>query len=188
MSDYTRLTDAELLAASGRDSQAFAELYDRHASGVYRWARRTGLEESDAVDVVAELFARAWISRKRFRDPGDGSAAGWLYGIARNLTAAHRRRGHIESRARRRLGMPLQAEPDTGPVLAERLDAEASRSELATAMASLPERYRRAVQMRVVEELAYPELAARLHCTETTARKRVSLGLRLLRERLTDTR
>jgi RNA polymerase sigma-70 factor (ECF subfamily) len=55
-------------------------------------------------------------------------------------------------------------------------------------MASLPERYRRAVQMRVVEELAYPELAARLQCTETTARKRVSLGLRLLRERLTDTR
>jgi DNA-directed RNA polymerase specialized sigma24 family protein len=44
------------------------------------------------------------------------------------------------------------------------------------------------VQMRVVEELDYPELAARLEVTETTARKRVSLGLRLLRERMETTR
>jgi DNA-directed RNA polymerase specialized sigma24 family protein len=40
------------------------------------------------------------------------------------------------------------------------------------------------LEMRVVGELAYPELAARLDCTETTARKRVSLGLRFLRNRL----
>jgi RNA polymerase sigma factor (sigma-70 family) len=188
MSDYTGLSDAELLRAAARDPQTFGELYDRYAVTAYRWARSAGLDEADALDLVAELFARVWISRRRFRDPGDGSVGGWLYGIARNLTAAYRRRGRIERRARRRLGMPPAVEPDGGPGLADRLDAEASRGELAAAMAALPERYRRAVQMRVVDELAYPELAARLACTETTARKRVSLGLRLLRERLTDTR
>jgi RNA polymerase sigma factor (sigma-70 family) len=188
MSDYTGLSDAELLRATGRDPQAFGELYDRHAATIYRWARRSGLGEADALDLVAELFARVWISRKRYRDLGDGSAAGWLHGIARNLAAAYRRRGRIEHRARQRLGMPLTVEPDGGAALAERLDAEASGGELAAAMSALPERYRRAVQMRVVDELAYPELAARLACSETTARKRVSLGLRLLRERLTDTR
>src|SRR6266496_4954675 len=93
MSDLDTRTDAELLAATRTEPSAFGTLYDRHAKAVFRWARRAGLTEADALDLVSELFARAWVSRKRFRDPGDGSAAPWLFGIARNLAAAHRRSG-----------------------------------------------------------------------------------------------
>ena len=84
--------------------------------------------------------------------------------------------------------MPLAAEPDAGAALAERLDATASRPALEAAMGELPPTHRQAVQMRVVDELDYPELALRLNCSETTARKWVSLGLRSLRERLEPTR
>jgi DNA-directed RNA polymerase specialized sigma24 family protein len=84
--------------------------------------------------------------------------------------------------------MPPTAEPDTGAALAERLDATASRPALVAAMDELPPTHRQAVQMRVVDELDYPDLALRLNCTETTARKWVSLVLRLLRERLEPTR
>jgi RNA polymerase sigma factor (sigma-70 family) len=188
MSEQARMRDAELLTAAKRDPEAFGKLYDRYAVQAYGWARRAGVGEVDALDLVAELFAQAWISRGRFRDPGDGSAAGWLHGIARNLLASRRRRGRIELKARRRLGMPPTAEPDTGAALAERLDASASRPALAAAMDELPPTHRQAVQMRVVDELDYPELALRLNCTETTARKWVSLGLRFLRERLEPTR
>ncbi len=80
--------------------------------------------------------------------------------------------------------MRAVTEPDTWPALAERLDAVALRGELEAALDQLPARHREAVQMRVVEELDYPELAARLDVTETTARKRVSLGLQLLRRRM----
>jgi RNA polymerase sigma factor (sigma-70 family) len=188
MGEQVRMRDAELLTAAKRDPEAFGELYDRYAAKAYGWARRAGLTEADALDLVAELFAQAWIGRGRFRDPGDGNAAGWLHGIARNLLASRRRRGRIELKARRRLGMRLTSEPDTGAALAERLDATASRPALEAAMDELPQAHRQAVHMRVVDELDYPELAHRLNCTETTARKWVSLGLRSLRERLEPTR
>jgi RNA polymerase sigma factor (sigma-70 family) len=183
MSGQRRRSDAELLAAASRDPEAFGELYDRYAGPAFGWARRAGLREADALDLVAELFAKAWVSRRRFRPPGDGSAAGWLYGIARNLVAAQRRRGRIDQAARRRLGMPLAVESVDDTVV-ERVDAAATRRRLDVAMDDLPATQRAALEMRVVGELAYPELAARLDCTETTARKRVSLGLRFLRNRL----
>jgi RNA polymerase sigma factor (sigma-70 family) len=183
MSGQRRRSDAELLAAASRDPEAFGELYDRYAGPAFGWARRAGLGEADALDLVAELFAQAWVSRGRFRPPDDGRAAGWLYGIARNLVAAQRRRGRIDQAARRRLGMPLAVEP-VDDAAVERVDAAASRRTLKGAMDDLPATQRAAVEMRVVGELAYPELAARLDCTETTARKRVSLGLRFLRDRL----
>jgi RNA polymerase sigma factor (sigma-70 family) len=187
MSNHPQRTDADLLDAAARVPEAFGELYDRYALAAYGWARKAGLGEADALDLVAELFARAWVSRKRFRPPPDGSAGGWLHGIARNLIASHKRRGHVELKARRRLGMRRVTEPDTW-ALAERLDAAALRGDLEAALDQLPARHREAVQMRVVEELDYPELAARLDVTEPTARKRVSVGLQLLRQRMEATR
>jgi RNA polymerase sigma factor (sigma-70 family) len=177
-------TDAELLDAAGRDPQAFGELYDRHAAGVYRWARGSGLAEPDALDLVSELFARAWVSRKRYRDPGDGSAGPWLFGIARNLLGTHRRKGRIEAKARKRLRVPPMVEADTIDAIHERVDATARRPALEQALEALPEIQRDAVKLRIVDGLGYPEIALRLKCTEMAARKRVSLGLRFLRARL----
>ena len=188
MSNHPQRADADLLDAAARSPEAFGDLYDRYAATAYGWARKAGLGEADALDLVAELFASAWVSRKRFRPPPDGSAGGWLHGIARNLIASHRRRGHVELRAQRRLGMRAVTDPDTWPALAERLDAAALRGDLEAALDQLPARHREAVQMRVVEELDYLELATRLDVTETTARKRVSVGLQLLRRRMEATR
>jgi RNA polymerase sigma-70 factor (ECF subfamily) len=184
MTDHGERTDAELLERSSQDPSAFGELYDRHAAGIHRWARRSGLSEADALDLVGELFARAWVSRKRFRDPGDGNAGPWLFGIARNLVASHRRSGRIEGRARRRLGVPRLAEPDAAEAVADKVDALASRPELERALRTLPAAHRHAVRLRVVDGLAYPDIALQLSCTETTARKWVSLGLRDLRTQL----
>jgi len=96
-------SDAELIAAA--EPRAFGELFDRHALAMLAWAIRAGVSQSDAVELVGEVFARAWISRRRYRDPGDGSATPWLFGIARNVVADGRRRAAIDARARRRLGM-----------------------------------------------------------------------------------
>jgi RNA polymerase sigma factor (sigma-70 family) len=182
--DQRARTDWELLSAARRHPEAFGDLYDRYAEPVYRWARRAGLPEPDAYDVVGEVFARAWVARSRFRDPGDGSAGPWLFGIARNLVASYRRSGKIEARARDRLHIERIDEPDASDAISERLDATAARPELELAMSALPGVHRDAVRLRVLEGLAYPDIAVRLGCTETTARKWVSLGLRSLRGRL----
>ena len=55
---------------------------------------------------------------------------------------------------------------------------------LADAMAALPEDQRRAVELRVIDECGYAEVAVQLGVSEQTARARVSRGLRALARRL----
>ena len=81
--------DSVLVQASQTDPQRFAELYDRHAPDIHRYAARR-LGDSAADDVVAETFLVAFRRRDRF-DPSRGAARPWLYGIASNLIAGHRR-------------------------------------------------------------------------------------------------
>src|SRR5690242_10117274 len=77
-------TDAELIRAARTNAEAFAELYARHARPIASWfGART--PTWIATELTAETFAQAALSLKRFRDEADGSAAPWLYGIARNV-------------------------------------------------------------------------------------------------------
>jgi RNA polymerase sigma factor (sigma-70 family) len=177
-------TDAELVRAADRDADAFAELYDRYARDAVAWARRGGVQEPDVVDVVAELFAQAWRSRRRFRDPGDGGAGAWLHGIARHLIARYHRRGRADDSARRRLGMAVDHSGASLDTAVERLALLDRRDELELAVAGLPPAQAVAVRLRVVDELSYDEIASRLACTPAAARKHVSLGLQALRNTL----
>ncbi len=157
------------------------ELYDRYAMRAAQWAARAGIPAVDVVDVVGELFAQAWRSRRRFRDPGDGSAAAWLRAIVRHIASHYHRRGTVEASARRRLGLTVEHSSsieDETEFLTPGADAG---SELELALAALPPAQAAAVRLRVVDELDYAEIGDRLSCTPVTARKHVSLGLRLLR-------
>jgi RNA polymerase sigma factor (sigma-70 family) len=84
--------------------------------------------------------------------------------------------------------MRIASQTDASEVVDERVDATASRPELKRALDALPNGQHDAVRLRIVDELGYPEIALRLSCTETTARKWVSLGLRALRTRMETTR
>src|SRR6202012_3195163 len=73
--------DAQLLRASREDLDAFAELYDRYAERLLDYFTRRVSGEDTALELCAETLSRAWVSRERFEDQHDGSAAPWLYGI-----------------------------------------------------------------------------------------------------------
>lgn len=146
--------------------------------------RRT-LDAQVSIDLLSETYAVAYEKRKKFRGEGEAAARSWLFGIANNLLQDYFRSGSTEQRAMRKLGM------DRVEVLdheIERIDELAGTSELrsavAGALAELGEESRTALQLRVVDELPYPEVAGRMNVTEQVARARVSRGLRNLRERL----
>jgi RNA polymerase sigma factor (sigma-70 family) len=169
-------TDAELIHAAASDAGAFSELYRRHASTVHGWFRRR--LEWAASDLTAETFAQAWLSRRSFRDEVGGSALPWLLGIARNVARASARRNELETRARRRLGLPTDLAAEDGyAAVDERLSPRAA---LAEALDTLPEHEREALELRVVDELPYPDVAARLGVRPAAARLRVSRALRRL--------
>jgi RNA polymerase sigma-70 factor (ECF subfamily) len=172
----TERTDAELIHAAESETAAFAELYRRHASTVHGWFRRR--LEWAASDLTAESFAQAWLSRRSFRDEADGSALPWLYGIARNVARESARRNEVETRARRRLGLPTDLASEDGyDAVEERLSPSTA---LLGALDSLPEHEREALELRVVDELSYADVAARLGLRPAAARLRVSRALRRL--------
>lgn len=124
-------SDEALLLAARRDAEAFADFYRRHARSLAGFlVRRTGDPEA-AADLLAETFAAALTGLERF-DPARGDAIAWLYGIARHQLARRARRGAVEDRARRRLGMERLALDD------DDLHAIEACDDATTALESLP--------------------------------------------------
>lgn len=169
-------SDAVLLREAARDPAAFTELYVRHVEAVHGWTRRR--IEWAASDLTAETFARAWLNRGRFRDERNGSALPWLLGIAAHLLADAARHDRIETRARERLGLPVDlAHEDGYTEVEQRLSP---RVALAHQLRSLAPGERDALELRIVKELSYEEVAERLEIRPAAARLRVSRALRRL--------
>ena len=170
-------TDAELILASRRDPAAFRELYDRWADGLLAYFYRRVLDPEVAADLLAETFAVAFERRRRFRDVGRPGAA-WLYGIAAKELSHWFRRQEVERRAVRRLAIEVPPLDDESIARIETLaDMDAHRAALAAALTRMSDGERRAVELRVVGELGYGEIAMRLDCSEAAARVRVHRGL-----------
>jgi RNA polymerase sigma factor (sigma-70 family) len=175
-------TDARLLAEARTDARAFRALYDRYAERIYGFHLSRTRDADAAHDLTAETFAQAWLARTRFRDEAGGSAAPWLFGIARHVLLASVRRGRLERDACERLGLrdrldrePAAVEPD-----------ETWLGELDEALDELPQSQREALRLRFGGDLAYDELALALATTPGAARLRVHRGLSTLRALLTN--
>lgn len=178
-------SDARLLAASRSDPEQFGVFYDRHAAAVLRFcARRTGSFDV-AADLTAEVFAAAYAKRGSFRDSG-APARAWLYGIARRQIGTFHRRARVADRYRRRFGISSLAVTDDFDRVDELVGYAQYRTALEHAMSAIPPEQARAVQLRVVEQLPYREIARELACTEGAARVRVSRGLTRLADMLED--
>ena len=174
-------TDAQLLASASKDPLAFREFYDRYAAWVRSWFLRQTGSDSAALDLTAETFAQAWHASRRFRDMADGSGAPWLFGIARNLLRQYHKHNRIESAARERLGLPAAwADCEDYDAVDERLEAGSLAPALRLAIKALPREQRRALELRVVQQLEYEEVAGALGCSQNAARLRVSRALRAL--------
>jgi RNA polymerase sigma-70 factor (ECF subfamily) len=156
-------------------------LYSRHVAEVHHWL--SARISWAASDLTAETFARAWLARKRFRDRGDGSVYSWLLGIAANLVADTARSGRIETRARARLGLQTDFASEDGFAQVEaRLSP---RLALERHYQQLPPHERDALDLRIIKELSYGEVARELAITPAAARLRVSRALRRLGSAMT---
>jgi len=181
---YEELADAELLLLSGEQPDAFGAFYERHAEALLRFFARRTLDPDAAAELTAETFAEAFASRRSFRDQGAGGA-GWLYGIGHHMLGRFFRSGAVETRARKKLGMPRrELEPQDYERIEELVDFEPLRRAVGDALDELSDDQREATRLRVIEGHSYSEVATAMHCTEATARARVSRGLRRLAKHL----
>jgi RNA polymerase sigma-70 factor, ECF subfamily len=90
-------TAPSLLAqVKARDPRSWQRLVSLYGPLVYSWARRAGLQASDAADIVQEVFRAVATHIAGFeRTRGSGSFRAWLATIARNkINDYWRRRAH----------------------------------------------------------------------------------------------
>jgi len=177
-------TDTELILASVDDPAAFRELYDRRADPLLGYLYRRVLDVEVAADLLAETFAIAYEKRGRFRDHGKPGEA-WLYGIASTELSRYFRRRRVELSTATRLGLMVPALDEESITAITRLvDRDERATGLADALGRMSAAEREAVELRVVAELEYPEIAGRLNCSESAARVRVHRGLARLNQLL----
>lgn len=163
------------------DLDLFAAFYDEYSDRILGFLARRVLDPELAVDLLSETFAKALERRHQFRGTSAAEEQAWLYSIARTELSHFWRSGKVEREALKRFAVTV---PALGDGEQERIEALAGLSALddvlLVAMSALPDEQRRAVELRVIDDLSYTDLALALGVSEATARARVSRGLRAL--------
>lgn len=163
------------------DLAALEAIYDRYSPAAYALALRITADASLAEDVVQDAFVGIWTNASRY-SAERASLRTWLMSIV------HHRAIDVVRRRRPTVGLPevdepadrALAVPDVWPEVAGRLDREAIR----TAMASLSDVQREAIELAYFGGLTQVEIAQRTGSPLGTVKSRVRLGLLALRAAL----
>lgn len=173
--------------AAPLDADDFTALYRRYAQPLLLFFQRRVHDPELATDLMGELFAVALDRRAQYRGSDESELSGWLWAIARSTLRDHERRGVTERRGAQRLGVERRALSDRE---IERIEELAGISQLrqlvAARLAELPEDQRTAVTLRVIDDLAYKQVAEQMGVRVPTARAHVSRALRRLSRELRD--
>lgn len=178
--------DEELLLAIARgDQDAFATLYDRLAGLVHGVVRRVVRDPSQSEEVTQEVLVEVWRTAVRF-DPDRGSARTWI------LTMAHRRaidRVRSEQASRNRTERVGRSEQTRDyDEVAERVEVDEEHDEVRTALATLTDLQREAVELAYYQGYTYREVAELLDTPLGTIKTRMRDGLIRLRDAMGVTR
>lgn len=174
--------ERELLArARGGDRQAQAELYEKHIHGsaaIRNLLRRVVDDEAEREDLLQEIFLAAVGGAGEFR--GDARLSTYLFRVAQlTVLEAHRaantqkRGGHVRLVGEAEWTENPGQEPRVAPLEFEEVE---TRLALERVMERVPEVYREALRLRIVEELDYQEIAARLGIPLNTVSTRIFKG------------
>jgi RNA polymerase sigma factor (sigma-70 family) len=173
-------SDADVIAASAVRPAHFGLLFDRHATVLHRYVvRRLGPDDADAI--VGEVFRIAFEKRHTY-DLERPNARPWLYGIATNLVAKHRRTEARRLNAVARLAAERLPFADLADRVSSAIDATDRWNRVAAAVNALPDLERDALVLHVWEALSYDEIAGALGVPIGTVRSRMNRARTRLRE------
>jgi RNA polymerase sigma-70 factor (ECF subfamily) len=174
-------SSAQALRRSRRDPEAFAGFYEEHVESLLAYVMRRVWDVDVALDLTAESFAQAYLGRRRFRGSTEAEAAGWLYGITRRQLALYFRRSAVEKRALQRLGLQApRFDEEEEARLRDLAEPDGLRAVVRLELERLSAPQREALQLRVVDELPYTDVADSLGISQQAARARVARGLKTL--------
>lgn len=186
------MPDCDLNEAMATDlDQAFESFVLAFQQRIFRFALRYSGSREDAEEIAQDAFVRAYHALQVYPAARrqDLNLGPWLFTITLNVARNRTRR---KSHASVSIDSPFPG--SDGPLEIADISAEAQPGgvaekretghELASALASLPARYRAPVILRHIEGLSYADVAATLDQPVGTTKANVHRGIRLLRESL----
>lgn len=173
---------ADLLRRSSRGDQvAFAELYDATQSRVFGLAVRVVRDPAQAEEVTQEAFLEVWRTANRF-DVEKGSALSWL------MTICHRkavdRVRSAEASTRRDTTYHQQNHTIDIDTTADAAQASMEAQRVRSALKSLTEVQREALELAYFGGYTHTEVAGILDLPVGTAKTRIRDGLIRLRDKM----
>lgn len=162
------------------DSEAFAQLFDRHSSKVLGMLIQLLRRRELAEEILQETFFQAWSQAGNYRSDR-ATVGGWLLMLARSRALDHLR----SNQARTQREESFEAEPSASriesPVGTANLEARERQRSVLQALAGLSEQQRRCVELSFFEGLSHSQIASQLEEPLGTVKSRILLGMRKLR-------
>lgn len=178
-----------VVRARAGDEDAFSALVQQHQQQIFSLCLRMTNNREDAFDLSQEAFLRAWRGLPQFQQSSRFST--WMFALTRNVCLDFlRTRRHDNT-------VPLTFEDENGeqtplpvadpaPQPEELAEQKQSRQTVAECMALLPAEYREILQLRVVGELSYEQIADILNVRLGTVKSRLCRARLALRRALTE--
>lgn len=167
---------ALLIAVGSKDEGALEELYEHTHRRVYGLVRRVLVDAELSADVTQEVFLALWQSTAATYDRTKGSAMAWL------LALAHRQAvERIRQEQPRRALNPSWGQDHRETDYFRNPGAAAHQKDIASAAAGravLSPAQAEAIRLAYYTGLAYTDVAQRLAISTTTARTRITDGMR----------
>ncbi len=181
----TSTNESQLLARIGQgDEVALGDLYDRYSRPVYSMVLRITQSETEAEEIVQDVFLKVWRSAGSF-DAERAKVFTWITTVARNKAI-----DRIRSLRRR---LPVSGRPDGSDLVEDVADSTdplgnaifADESlRLSHMVNELPVKQCQAIQLAFFEGLTHTEIAGRLGETIGTVKARIRLGMEKLRQKV----
>ena len=160
------------------DNGAFEELLLLHQKKVYNLCLRMSANPDDALDLSQEAFLRVWRSLGQYQF--EASFSTWLFRLTSNICIDFLRRKKrrqetslTESYDDSDEGAEL-AVPDAQPGPEQQAMTNETKIELARAMEQLSPEHREILQLRVIEDLQYEQIADILGVRVGTVKSRLA--------------
>lgn len=152
------------------DEAAFAEIYRRYSPKVYSYIFKKISSREEADEVFQKVFLKFHTTRKNYRPTYP--VLQWLYVVARTSLIDHLR----SSKKFKSLDelWPSNRQEES----LENSDEEEGSLER---LEQLPPMQRQMIQMRVIEDLSYEEMASMLNKSQESIRQTLSRALKKLR-------
>jgi len=168
----------------GGDKNALSELYDASSAQIFGLIVRIIGDRATAEEIALDTYVQVWKTASSY-DPERGSAAAWLFLMARSRAIDYLRSKAGQARGREQsLPEDYRQVSDETPDPEQAAQAGSRRAVIVRALDALEPEKRQAIELAFFGGLSHSEISDRLDLPIGTVKTRIRSGMQRLRQAL----